>query len=415
MTTTTITSGSVLLITPRWARDGGVGAHVEMSAALMASAGTSVTVLAARIESSHEPPGVRLVRAPDLFDLAVPVERRLGDALAHSPDVVHLHEVNDPEVVGAARMVAPVVVSAHGFTACTSGVHYFRPGQECGRPHGKACIPNLLLRGCAHTRNPLGLPTQYANATRGLEALRRADLAVSYSTAIDRHLAQNGITSRAIVPYFPTMAMPSGAPHGELRRVVFAGRVVAPKGVDVLIRAARDVEGEFVVCGDGWRLEAMRRLARRLGVAERVRFTGWLDAARLAEELAGASVVAVPSLWPEPFGLVGIEAHAAGRPAVASATGGITDWLEDGVSGLTVAPGDARGLAAALNALLADPDRRRAMGEAGRRSVAARFSPERHIEALSTAYRTARGAWESGRGHVRDDVRPALGALAGET
>jgi len=193
-------------------------------------------------------------------------------------------------------------------------VHYFRPGQECDRPHGTGCIPNLLLRGCAHTRNPLGLPTQYANATRGLEALRRADLAVSYSTAVDRHLAQNGIASRAIVPYFPTMAMPSGAPHGKHRRVVFAGRVVAPKGVDVLIRAARDVDGEFVVCGDGWRLEAMRRLAGRLGVAERVRFTGWLDAARLAEELAGASVVAVPSLWPEPFGLVGIEAHAGRTP-----------------------------------------------------------------------------------------------------
>jgi glycosyltransferase involved in cell wall biosynthesis len=414
MTTTTTTGGSMLLITPRWARDGGVGAHVEMSAGLLAASGFRVTVLAARIESSHAPAGVTLMRSPELFDLSVPAQRRVGDALAQSPELVHLHEVSDPDVVRAARAVAPVVISAHGFTACTSGVHYFKPGEECSRPHGSGCVPNILLRGCAHARNPLGAAAQYGKTTRRLEALALSDLAVSYSTAIDRHLAQNGIASRALVPYFPTMALPGGAPFGERRRVVFAGRVVAPKGVHVLIRAAREVDAEFVVCGDGRQLEAMRRLARRLGVGERVRFTGWLDGEALAEELAAASVVAVPSVWPEPFGLVGIEAHAAGRPVVASATGGIADWLEDGVSGLTVAPGDDGRLAAALNALLTDPARSRAMGEAGRRSVAARFSPERHIEALSAAYRTARSAWEATRLEVTGGIRPPLGALAGE-
>ena len=60
----------------------------------------------------------------------------------------------------------------------------------------------------------------------------------------------------------------------------------------------------------------MRRLARRLRVDERVRFRGWLAPEELAREFADASVVVIPSLWPEPFGLVGIEGFAAGRPAV---------------------------------------------------------------------------------------------------
>jgi len=102
----------------------------------------------------------------------------------------------------------------------------------------------------------------------------------------------------------------------------------------------------------------------------------------------------VPSLWPEPFGLVGIEALAVGRPVVASATGGILDWLTDGV-GLTVTPGNARELARALDGLLSDPDRQRAMGELGRELVARRFSAERHVQALLGAYRTARSAWLS--------------------
>lgn len=74
------------------------------------------------------------------------------------------------------------------------------------------------------------------------------------------------------------------------------------------------MQGEYVICGDGWRLEAMRKLARRLGVHDRVDFPGWLGGEQLAEQLANASIVVVPSLWPEPFGLVGLEAMASGRP-----------------------------------------------------------------------------------------------------
>jgi glycosyltransferase involved in cell wall biosynthesis len=185
----------------------------------------------------------------------------------------------------------------------------------------------------------------------------------------------------------------AGSGHEHRRRVVFAGRIVAPKGVGVLIRAAREVDAEFVICGDGWRLEEMRELAARTGVADRVRFTGWLDPQQLALEIAEASVVAIPSVWPEPFGLGGIEAFEAGRPVVASLTGGIGDWLEHGVNGLAVRPGHASDLAGALNEILADPARQSAMGEAGRKMTAARFTSEHHREALGECYRRARAAW----------------------
>jgi len=285
------------------------------------------------------------------------------------------------------------VISEHGYTACTSGVYYFRPGQECARAHGPGCVPNLLMRGCAHARLPRALPASYRRATHALQALRRADLALSYSSAVDRHLAANGVSSRRVIPLFTTMTPVRGAGHATRRRVVFAGRIVAPKGLQILIRAAREVDAEFVICGDGLQSAAMRRLARRLGLLERVHFRGWLGADELARELAEASVVAMPALWPEPFGLVGIEALAAGRPVIASATGGVGDWLEHGVSGLCVPPGDVGALARALNELLADPVRQETMGAAGRSMVAARFSPARHVEALLDAYASARLAW----------------------
>jgi glycosyltransferase involved in cell wall biosynthesis len=271
-------------------------------------------------------------------------------------------------------------------------------------------MPNMILRGCAHSRNPTRLPAGYRTAASRLQAVIGADLAISYSTSVDRHLAANGIGHRRIVPYFPTMLTKPGSAHAGRGRVVCAGRIVAPKGVEVLVRAAREVDAEFVVCGDGPRLESVRRLASRLGVQARIEFRGWLAADELARELEAASVVAVPSLWPEPFGLVGIEGFAAARPAVASATGGIGDWLDHGVSGLAVPPGDARALALALEELLSDPQRREQMGAAGSRTVAARFSRAHHLAAILDAYRTARAGWEAQRSGAPATARASAAA-----
>lgn len=387
----------MLLVTPRWTRDGGVATHVVSSAVALAAHGLDVHVLAARLEMEEPIAGVTLHRSGDLFNAQATPEAKIGEAGSLSPSVIHLHQFEDPDVVALLQRNSPVVISVHGYSLCTSGVYYFRPGHECTRAHGRGCAPNLLLRGCWHKPNPLALPDAYRRATRSLGVLRRANLAISYSSAVDRHLARNGIAARTIVPLFTTVMPASAGGHAERRRVVFAGRVVPPKGVGVLLRAAREVPAEFVVCGDGRELPAMRALAKRLGVDERVHFTGWLSAQELALELAEASVVAVPSLWPEPAGLAGIEALAAGRPVVASATGGVGDWLHDGVTGLAVKPGDPRALARALRELLDDPERQRRMGEAGRRMVSERFTSQRHVAALLQAYEAAHASWSASR------------------
>ena len=348
--------------------------------------------MAARIES-EDIPGVRIYHCPDLFHDDVPMSERIGRAVAFGPDVIHLHQVDLPDVVKAMRASAPVVISAHDYTACPSGFYYFQPGQECTRAQGPACVFHFVVGGCGHTLNVKSLPKRYRNASRRAEAFRDADLVVSYSRAVDRHLAINSMSRRRIVPLTVTIAPTPAVGSATTRRVVFAGRIVAQKGLAVLIRAARHVDAEFVICGDGRELERMRKLARRTGVDDRVRFRGWLDSEQLAQELANASVVVVPSLWPEPFGLVGIEALSAGRPVIASATGGVEEWLEDGISGLCVKPGDVEELTRALNELLSDPERQRTMGLAGRETVNRRFSPERHLAAILEAYEYARATW----------------------
>jgi glycosyltransferase involved in cell wall biosynthesis len=375
-----------------------VATHVAASAAALVRAGVEVHVLAARDELQQPLDGVTVHASRELFRGEQPLQRRLGDALSRGYSVIHTHQFDDPLVNAELQRRAPLVSSVHGYSACTSGVHYFRPGHECDRAHGPGCVPNLLARGCAHTRDPRWLPHSYRHVTGARESLRRADLTVAYSRTIDRHMAINGVERRAIVPLFSTVPVASASGHERRRRVVFAGRLVRPKGVDVLIRAARAVEAEFVICGSGKRLQALRRLAARLGVGDRVSFAGWLEPQQLARALAEASVVAIPSLWPEPFGLVGIEAFAAGRPVVASDTGGVEDWLDPGRTGLSVPAGDANALARALSELLDDPQRQQSMGAAGRLTVERRFTERHHVTALLGAYDAARRRWERSGG-----------------
>ena len=136
-----------------------------------------------------------------------------------------------------------------------------------------------------------------------------------------------------------------------------------------------------MVAGDGPARPALEALSAALGVGDRVTFLGWVDADESRRLLGAARVLALPSLWEEPFGLVGIEALAAGTPVVASEIGGVPTWLADGQGGFLVPPGDERALAHALRRVLAE-DALHATLAAAAPSQAARFSIDNHLAAL---------------------------------
>jgi type III pantothenate kinase len=107
-----------------------------------------------------------------------------------------------------------------------------------------------------------------------------------------------------------------------------------------------------------------------------------VDHDRLASFYAGARFAVVPSRWPEPFGMVGPEAMARGRPVIGFAAGGIPDWLDDGVTGLLVPPGDIGGLTRAMDRLLGDPALTAAMGRAAAARVDRELTHRSYIDAL---------------------------------
>ncbi len=189
-----------------------------------------------------------------------------------------------------------------------------------------------------------------------------------------------------------TLGFPADAP---LAGVVC--RLDAWKGVDVFLRAAARTRAalpaaRFVVVGgaiEGQETYAreLKALATTLGLDDVLRFTDWRYGPADMPDVYGAlNLVVLPSREPEPFGLVLVEAMAAGLPVVATNHGGPREICVDGESGMLVPPGDPDRLADAMRALLAHPARARAMGQAGRRRAESRYDLRATVRAIEALY-----------------------------
>jgi GT2 family glycosyltransferase/glycosyltransferase involved in cell wall biosynthesis len=170
--------------------------------------------------------------------------------------------------------------------------------------------------------------------------------------------------------------------------VGIVARLVSIKAHEVFLQAAAELvrlapQAHFVVVGDGERRAELAELTHRLGLSRRVHFLGWRqDLERIYADLD--LVVLTSRNEGSPVSL--IEAMAAGRPVAATRVGGVPDLVEDGVTGALVPPGDPAALTNAMHTLLADRDRRRVLGVAGRQRVAKTFTVERLLGDMERVY-----------------------------
>ena len=155
--------------------------------------------------------------------------------------------------------------------------------------------------------------------------------------------------------------------------VLAVGRVVEKKGFDLLLAAYAAVDAghrtaDLVIAGQGTALEGLRHQAAALDLGDRVHFAGRLSRQQVAGAMAGAAVFVMPSRL-EPFGIVILEAWRAGTAVMATDHGGPPEFVRDGEDGVLIDPFDTAAFATALEALMGDPERRRHLGESGRRRV----------------------------------------------
>jgi glycosyltransferase involved in cell wall biosynthesis len=176
--------------------------------------------------------------------------------------------------------------------------------------------------------------------------------------------------------------------------VLFVGRLVPYKGVDVLLDGMRSSSAALVLVGDGPLRQELQRKAASAGMNDRVRFAGEVTPEELAALYRACELVVLPSVTrQEAFGVVQIEAMARRKPVVSTRVGTGVDWVNlDGETGLVVPPGDPIALGAAIDRLLRNPLERESMGAAGQDRARSVFAVDGMVSAILSLYHDVSGA-----------------------
>jgi glycosyltransferase involved in cell wall biosynthesis len=269
-----------------------------------------------------------------------------------------------------------------------------------GAVYGRLSGARVIIHsdGTSHSERVLG--RAHLLARRVL--LREAAACVANSEPAARRFAELGASREQIfkaphttnIAPFHAVAGPRRTTQRVPLTVLHVGRLIPRKGVDRLIRAvalaAADVRLRLVLVGSGPEAERLRQLSIELGIGDDVEFRGFVDQPGLPSVYADADVFAFPTL-DDPYGIVLLEAAAAGLPIVASPHGGATlDLIEHGKNGYIVDPEDVDAWAAALVALARDPGTRDRLGTAAHDVTLDRTparAAEGYVDAVSYALR----------------------------
>jgi glycosyltransferase involved in cell wall biosynthesis len=333
------------------------------------------------------------------------------DALSTDPDVVFVHKLDELDVL--ERLAASgkrLVRMVHDHDIYCQRRHRYMPWNReiCTRRAGAMC--GVL---CGVLRSEAGpVPVKLAwpgRKLREIELCRRFEHHITVSEFLRRELILHEFDPEKITSLWPAVrdAAPSYAARYAEPLVVFAGQLIRGKGVDVLIEALSHLKTpgfRAVIVGDGSHRAYCEDLVKQLGLADRVRLTGFVPQHELHGFLENARAAVVPSVWPEPLGAVGIEMMRHGLPVVAFDVGGIREWLVDGENGFLVKAFDRKGLAERIDRLLAAPSLARTLGERGREQARAWCDEDRYfdgvLEILEAATERRSGVTRSAHGNA---------------
>jgi glycogen(starch) synthase len=358
---------------------GGLGRHVHALATSLVAAGHEVTVVTrhapdAPLEELRE--GVRVVRAPEdppAFPLATDTllawtmafNHSLTRAALHATatetfDVIHAHDwlVTHTAVTMRDHLGIPLVATIHA--------------TEAGRHQG--WLPGELNKTIHTVEWWLG---HEASRVIACSQYMRWEIGRLLELPADRiEVIPNGVDAPVwrAAPQAVAAARARFAADGPL--IGFAGRLVYEKGVQHLVHALPELSDRHpglrvVIAGDGPHKEELQSEIHRLRLDGRVNFAGFVGS-DLPATFAASDAVVVPSIY-EPFGMVALEAAAAGAPLAVSSTGGLAEIVKPGVTGVTFPAKNPEALAAAVAALLSDEPAARRMARQARAMVRARY------------------------------------------
>jgi glycosyltransferase involved in cell wall biosynthesis len=310
--------------------------------------------------------------------------RKLKKVLAeYQPDIIQLHTMTEvsPSVLFLLKKY-PTVLTIHGGEDYTTELIVWTFPSTFFKKNGSR-VKDLNLKGRLHH-----FYHRYISNPIYRLGFKNIDVFVAFSRYMQSYLKKEKIDS-ILIPNATKLLTYSPIDTAS-QLITYVGRLEKSKGIDYLIRAIAKAMKEYpqlhlIIAGAGEYKTQLNRLVHQLTLENNVTFAGHQTREQLYEIYKKSSVVAMPSVWPEPFGKVGIEAMSVGRPVIASDVGGISEWLLSGETGFLVPPADESALAEKIITLLSDKKLLQTMSVNARRQ-AENFSIEKHAQKIEKLY-----------------------------
>jgi len=316
-------------------------------------------------------------------------------------DLIHIHSVSNEKLVKFCLDNKPVIRSMHEPRMFCPGRQKFLLKSEsiCRKPFGLHCCFHAYTEKCQDSRNPSEVIKSYSNVKFEIGyAAKRYKHIVAMSDYIKSEAVLAGIPEQSIVvnPYFtPIVETLNEEVYQKeaLRHIVFVGRLHPSKGVHTLVRSLKNVlksqpNTMLDIIGDGLFKNELLNLISQEGIPpEKIIFHGWLSHNDTLQKIKNAYLVVFPSIYPEAFGIVGIEAMMRAKPVIAFDAGGVSTWLQNNKTGFLVEVKDERKFEEKVNALLSNEDLHRELALNAKKSVMGKFIPEMHLNMLVELYK----------------------------
>ena len=385
-------------------RAGGVETYLSTILPELARAGNDIGFYC-EVDDPKERPRIELPSDSTVWCVAeMGVQVPVTALREWQPDVIYCHKLIDPNHERAIIEIAPSVYFAHDYDGmCISGTKTFKfpTIQPCTRRFGWQCLMHYFPNRCGGS-SPVTMLELYDHHRRRLENMRAYDAIVTQSDHMLEELRKHGLSAQRA---YDLSNYPEESAAGEMDisvsqngtgneknevSLLFAGRMEYLKGVHLLIEALPAVQRllqmhlRVILVGEGRERRSLESHAEKIQSRRiQIEFPGWLERNALANLFERSDILVLPSIWPEPFGLIGPEAGMFGLPVAAFDVGGIRDWLFHGINGF-LAPGNpptSQGLATAIVNCLQDRETYVSLRHQAIES-AKRFSVQNHLRVL---------------------------------
>lgn len=308
--------------------------------------------------------------------------------------LLHIHS---PNLLLQMKGECPTVFTVHNHSLyCPSGTKYLaRQGVICDRNISYlGCLWGKFVDGCG-SRKPSRVIDELIGTNHLNKFIKNFKVTfIANSDYVRNELIKNGlppeqtVTLRCGISVPQMVTSPLTLETHKKHRILFVGRIVPDKGLEWLIKSLihTDPQIELDIAGQGWDQPRLEQLAHKLGVNNRITWHGWCNSEKLNQLYEQCFTLIFPSIWPEPAGLVTLEAYTHYRPVIAAAVGGIPEYLRDGETGILVRANDIKMLAEAITNLSSDYEKCRRMGEQGYALFLQEFTMDIHVKHLQKIY-----------------------------